>query len=149
MPNFQLPPPLPVRVQAEALRTAFPTYYVNVIMKRGDKPRFEVVSRDGGSPYCLISTDAKEIWAELKAALGQRHSYGPLAACAGEVATEYPARAILAGAGGQRGWCTKRRPERQHWSGRVHALGTCPFSISTCPGTPHRRKPVQPPWRRM
>jgi hypothetical protein len=53
-------------VQAAALRTAFPGYTVNVIMRRGDQPRFEVVSRDGGSPYCLISTDAREIWHELR-----------------------------------------------------------------------------------
>ena len=30
------------------------------------KPRFEAVSRDGGSPYCLISDDAREIWRELR-----------------------------------------------------------------------------------
>jgi hypothetical protein len=63
------PLPPPVSVQVEALRTAFPQYIVNVIMSRGNKPRFEVVSRDGGNPYCLISTNAREIWAELKAAL--------------------------------------------------------------------------------
>jgi hypothetical protein len=51
--------------QAAALRVAFPAYVVNVRMGRGDKPRFEVVSREGGDPYCLISTDAQEIWQEL------------------------------------------------------------------------------------
>jgi hypothetical protein len=30
------------------------------------KPRFEVVSRDGGNPYALISSDAAEIWRELR-----------------------------------------------------------------------------------
>ena len=62
------PPPLPsARVQAAALRTAFPGYVVNVIVPgRGDQPRYEVVSRDGGNPYCLISTDAREIWSELR-----------------------------------------------------------------------------------
>jgi hypothetical protein len=69
VPDFK--PPLPVaRVQLAALRTAFPRYMFNVIISRGDKPLFEAVSRDGGNPYCLISTDAREIWAELKAALG-------------------------------------------------------------------------------
>jgi hypothetical protein len=53
-------------VQATALRAAFPAYTVNVITRRDDTPRIEVVSRDGGSPYCLISTDACEIWQELR-----------------------------------------------------------------------------------
>jgi hypothetical protein len=51
--------------QAAALRVAFPEYVVNVRMGRQDKPRFEVVSREGGDPYCLISSDAQEIWQEL------------------------------------------------------------------------------------
>jgi hypothetical protein len=51
--------------QAAALRVAFPAYVVNVRMGRRDKPRFEVVSRAGGDPYCLISIDAQEIWREL------------------------------------------------------------------------------------
>ena len=55
-------------VQAAALRTAFPHYVVNVAARRGGKPRFEVVSRNGGNPYCLISDDAHEIWQELRAA---------------------------------------------------------------------------------
>ncbi len=54
--------------QAAALRVAFPEYVVNVRMGRRDKPRFEVVSREGGDPYCLISTDAQEIWQELRGA---------------------------------------------------------------------------------
>jgi len=52
--------------QAGALRAAFPGYVVNVLLNRGEKPRFEAVSRDGGNPYCLISTDAREIWRELR-----------------------------------------------------------------------------------
>jgi hypothetical protein len=52
-------------VQAAALRVAFPQYVVSVLANRGDKPRFEAVSRDGGSLYCLISDDALEIWREL------------------------------------------------------------------------------------
>lgn len=52
--------------QAAALRAAFPGYAFNVIMNRGEKPRFEAVSRDGSNPYCLISTDAREIWCELR-----------------------------------------------------------------------------------
>jgi hypothetical protein len=57
--------PVP-RVQAAALRAAFPGYVVNVIvMAHGEKPRYELVSKDGGDPYCLISSDAREIWWEL------------------------------------------------------------------------------------
>jgi hypothetical protein len=63
--DFQ-PPPAPARVQAAALRSAFPGYIVNVIKSPGGKPRYEAVSRDGGTPYCLISTDAREIWRELR-----------------------------------------------------------------------------------
>lgn len=66
-PDFEPASP-PVKVQAAALRAAFPGYIVNVIvMAHGEKPRFELVSRDGGNPYCLISTDAREIWRELRA----------------------------------------------------------------------------------
>lgn len=66
--DLRLPPPPDVRMQAAALRAAFPSYTVNVITSRGEKPRFEVVSRNGGNPYCLISTDAREIWHELRSA---------------------------------------------------------------------------------
>ena len=59
--------PVPAaHVQAAALRAAFPQYAVNVIVHHGEKPRFEAVSRDGGSLYCLISDDAREIWRELR-----------------------------------------------------------------------------------
>jgi hypothetical protein len=64
------PPPLPAaRVQAAALRTAFPCYVVNVIQYRDDKPRYEVVRPDSGPGlYALISADAREIWHELRQA---------------------------------------------------------------------------------
>jgi hypothetical protein len=56
----------PGRLKAAALRAAFPRYVVNVIVPaHGEKPRFELVSRDGGNPCCLISSDAREIWREL------------------------------------------------------------------------------------
>jgi hypothetical protein len=55
-----------VHVQAAELRAAFPHYAVNVLHRRGGQPRFEVVPRDGGNPYCLISPDAIEIWRVLK-----------------------------------------------------------------------------------
>jgi hypothetical protein len=61
-----IPPSPSAHVQAAALRAAFPGYIVNVITRWGDQPRFEAVSRDGGSPYCLISADAREIWRELR-----------------------------------------------------------------------------------
>lgn len=67
-PDFRPPPTPSVTVQAEALRVAFPGYIVNVIARRGDDPRYEVVSRDGRNPYCLISADAGEIWRELRTA---------------------------------------------------------------------------------
>ena len=55
------------RVQAAALRTAFPQYAVKVVTWWDDKPRFEVVARDTStSPYCLISSDSSEIWRELR-----------------------------------------------------------------------------------
>ena len=56
--------------QAAALRVAFPEYVVSVRVGRRDKPRFEVVSREGGDPYCLISSDAQEIWQELRGSGG-------------------------------------------------------------------------------
>ena len=52
--------------EAAALRVAFPGYVISVRLDRRDKPRFEVVSREGGDPYCLISSDAREIRRELK-----------------------------------------------------------------------------------
>jgi hypothetical protein len=61
------PSPAPsAQAQAAALRAAFPGYLINVITRHGDKPRFEAVCRDGGDPYCLISSDAGEIWRELR-----------------------------------------------------------------------------------
>jgi hypothetical protein len=65
-PDFGPPPPAAVSAQAAALRAAFPDYIVNVIQHHGEPPRYEVVSRDGRSPYCLISTNAREIWRELR-----------------------------------------------------------------------------------
>jgi hypothetical protein len=66
MTGLPVPPAPAAHVQVTALRTAFPDYTFNVIRRRGDKPRFEALSRDGGSPYCLISDDAGEIWRELR-----------------------------------------------------------------------------------
>lgn len=66
MTGRQLPPAPAAHVQVTALRTAFPGYTFNLIRHRDEKPRFEAVSRDGGSPYCLISADAREIWRELR-----------------------------------------------------------------------------------
>lgn len=65
-PDFRPPPPSAVSVQAAALRAAFPQYIVNIIQHHGEPARYELVSRDGRSPYCLISTDAGEIWRELR-----------------------------------------------------------------------------------
>jgi hypothetical protein len=62
--------------QAAALRVAFPEYVVSVRVGRRDKPRFEVVSREGGDPYCLISSDFQEIWRELRGVGGAELSGG-------------------------------------------------------------------------
>lgn len=67
-PDFKLPPPPAVMVQVAALRAAFPEYAISVIRSRGEKPRYEAVSKTGGDPYCLISESAAEIWRELRAA---------------------------------------------------------------------------------
>jgi len=58
-------PPI-LEVQAAVLQTAFPSYSVSVTYRPGGRPRFEVVTRNDGNPWCLISSDAKEIWHELK-----------------------------------------------------------------------------------
>ena len=64
-PDFCAPPPPAVSIQAAVLRAAFPHYIVNIIQHHGEPARYELVSRDGRSPCCLISTDASEIWREL------------------------------------------------------------------------------------
>jgi hypothetical protein len=64
-----LPQATSALAEAAALRIAFPEYVVNVRLDRRDKPRFEVVSREGGDPYCLISSDAQEIRQELERAV--------------------------------------------------------------------------------
>ncbi len=67
MTGWPVPHGPSAHVQAAALRAAFPGYVVNVITRWGDRPRFEVVARDTSvNPYCLISTDAREIWHELR-----------------------------------------------------------------------------------
>ena len=66
MTGWPIPPASAAHVQAAALRAAFPRYAVNVITRWDNKPRFEVVARDGGDPYCLISDDPREIWRELR-----------------------------------------------------------------------------------
>jgi hypothetical protein len=54
-----------VTVQADALRAAFPDYQV-ILTHKGGENRFEVIRRRGTTgPWCLISTDAREIWQEL------------------------------------------------------------------------------------
>lgn len=68
MTGSPLRPVAAAQVQAAALRAAFPGYAVNVSAGRGEKPWFEVVSRNGGDPYCLISDDAREIWHVLSRA---------------------------------------------------------------------------------
>jgi hypothetical protein len=52
---------------AATLRKEFPGYAVTVRRDNGP-PRYQLISRDGGNPVCLISPDAQEIWDELKGA---------------------------------------------------------------------------------
>jgi hypothetical protein len=52
---------------AAELRKAFPSYSVVLQRDRG-VPRFHLVARDGRNPWCLVSDDAREIWAELNGA---------------------------------------------------------------------------------
>jgi hypothetical protein len=67
MTDFEPPPPPGASVQAEALRVAFPDYQVRLATVGGED-RFEVVRQRGhGDPWYLISTDAREIWRNLKA----------------------------------------------------------------------------------
>ena len=54
----------PEMVAAE-LGLTFPGYEVTVRWDRG-MPRFQVRSRDGRNPVCLISADAQEIRRELE-----------------------------------------------------------------------------------
>ncbi len=54
----------PPGVQAAALRKAFPAYAVKVSTWR-DAPHYELVTREDGNPWCLISDDVQEIWDEL------------------------------------------------------------------------------------
>jgi hypothetical protein len=54
----------PEMIAAE-LRRVFPRYEVTIRWDRG-VPRFQLRSRDFGSPYCLISPDAQEIRQELE-----------------------------------------------------------------------------------
>jgi hypothetical protein len=64
MTGWPIPPDPSVHVQATALRCVS-RLHDQCDYRWGQKPRFEAVSRDGGSPYCLISADAREIWREL------------------------------------------------------------------------------------
>jgi hypothetical protein len=60
---------LPPARQAAAIQQAFPTYTVTVSIRRGDRPRFEVVTRNDDNPWCLISSRAEEIWQELEGSI--------------------------------------------------------------------------------
>jgi hypothetical protein len=55
------------RAQAAAIQEAFPSYAVTVSMRPGDRPRFELVTRNDDNPWCLISDNADEIRHELEA----------------------------------------------------------------------------------
>jgi hypothetical protein len=66
-----LPAPEPVRTayrQAEAMRRAFPGWLVAVQTFDHGRPRIEVVNREGHNPLVMISSDPRELWAELRRA---------------------------------------------------------------------------------
>jgi hypothetical protein len=56
-------------LKAAVLQSCFPSYAVSVLSHRDGRPRFQVISRDGSSPYCMISDDASEVWDELRRGL--------------------------------------------------------------------------------
>jgi hypothetical protein len=60
-------PAIRLYLQAEQLRRAFPGWQIAVQNWAGDRLRIEAVNRDGGDPYCLISSDPCEVWRELRA----------------------------------------------------------------------------------
>jgi hypothetical protein len=63
--------PRPPRcTQLAALRAAFPGYEFSVHITADRKRRYEAVAKYGGNPWCLITTDPREIWSELRAACG-------------------------------------------------------------------------------
>ena len=64
MPRDDWPPSF--GSQAAELQAAFPSYSVVVTPGR-HRLRFELVTKEDDTPWCLISADAREIWEELGA----------------------------------------------------------------------------------
>jgi hypothetical protein len=54
-------------LHAEALRRAFPAWFIAVQPWPGDRARIEAVNPHGGDLCALISTDPAEVWHELSA----------------------------------------------------------------------------------
>ena len=52
---------------AVALHLEFP-YYSVIVRRDRREPRFQLMSKDGRNPWCLISPDAQEIRNELRRA---------------------------------------------------------------------------------
>jgi hypothetical protein len=92
MPGLLPARPPSAHLQAAALRAAFPAYAVSVIARRGARPRFEAISRDGSSPCCLISADASEIWRELHAATRPVNRQAPPAGASGSGSGRTPSQ---------------------------------------------------------
>jgi len=71
MTTDSVPPPMPsLSTQVAALVAAFPGYRFAVV-SHGDAQGIEVTRRDDHGPvpnWLLISSDARRIWDELKAA---------------------------------------------------------------------------------
>ena len=67
MTGLPFPEQLRMHMQAEALRRAFPGWAIAVQAWSGNRLRIEAVNQDGGDLYALVSSDPREIWAELRA----------------------------------------------------------------------------------
>jgi hypothetical protein len=65
--GLPFPEQLRMHMQAEALRHAFPGWAIAVQAWSGNRLRIEAVNRGDGGLYALVSSDPREIWAELRA----------------------------------------------------------------------------------
>jgi hypothetical protein len=64
--GLPFPEQLRMHMQAEALRRAFPGWPIAVQAWSGNRLRIEAVNQGGGDLYALVSSDPREIWAELR-----------------------------------------------------------------------------------
>lgn len=62
-------PPPHLKLAADALRNAFPDYQVT-LTSGGGRHRLEVVRQRGDGPWCMISSEPRDIWRELLGTAG-------------------------------------------------------------------------------